>query len=167
MVHDRAMTNWNDIEVDAPELAALVRGRFGAHGLGYLATLRRDGAPRISGVEPLFADHEVWLGMMWESRKALDLRRDGRCSLHSANVDKDVAAGDARIDAVAVEHTSEADLRQARQAFAEATGYPPTDGAMHLFRLDIAGVVFLRPAGDHLEIRSWTPGTGERIVERT
>jgi hypothetical protein len=40
-----------------------------------LATLRRDGSPRISGTEVEFTDGQVWLGMMPGSLKALDLRR--------------------------------------------------------------------------------------------
>ena len=39
--------------------------------------------PRISPVEPLIADGHLYLGMMWRSRKALDLLRDPRCTVHS------------------------------------------------------------------------------------
>src|SRR4051812_42460346 len=67
------MPTWTEVTTAAPELAAVVQDRFAAHGLALLATLRRDGAPRISGIEPLFALDEVWLGMMDHSRKAEDL----------------------------------------------------------------------------------------------
>src|SRR4051812_49049254 len=86
----RVMATWTDIEADAPELAATVRARFEAHGMGLLATLRRDGSPRISGIEPLFALGELWMGMMPGSRKAADVVRDPRFALHSATTDKDV-----------------------------------------------------------------------------
>lgn len=54
-----------------------------------LATLRRDGSPRISGTEVVFDDEagEIYLGMMPGSVKALDLRRDPRLALHSPTVD--------------------------------------------------------------------------------
>ena len=91
------MVCWSDVVIAAPELAAAVQARFDAHGLGLLATLRRDGSPRISGIEPLFALGEVWLGMMPESRKALDLLRDPRFALHNATVDKAVTEGDAKL----------------------------------------------------------------------
>jgi hypothetical protein len=55
--------------------------RFEATGLGLLATLRADGSPRVSGLEPLFALGELWFGMMPESRKALDLLRDPRFAI--------------------------------------------------------------------------------------
>src|SRR4051794_36207099 len=84
------MPTWTEVTSAAPELAAVVQGRFDAHGLALLATVRRDGAPRISGIEPLFALDEVWLGMMDHSRKAQDLLRDPRLALHSATVDKQV-----------------------------------------------------------------------------
>src|ERR687886_2491054 len=96
------MPAWKDVASAAPELAALVRARFEATGLGLLATLRRDGSPRISGIEPLFTDDELWLGMMPDSRKATDLVRDARFALHSATVDKQVTQGDAKIGGRAV-----------------------------------------------------------------
>ena len=70
------MASWNEIESAAPELAARALAAFDAHRHKVLATLRRDGSPRISGIEASFTDGELWLGMMPSSRKALDLRRD-------------------------------------------------------------------------------------------
>ena len=161
------MTNWSDVRTAAPDLAEIVQARFDATGLGYLATLRRDGSPRISGNEPLFYGAEIWMGMMWESRKALDLRRDHRMALHSANEDKDLVAGDARISGRAREHTTAEEIEQARQMFADATGQAPPPGPMHLFTVDISEVVFVRPEEDRLVIRTWNPAGGERRHERT
>ena len=70
------MASWHEVEAEAPELAARARERFDANKHKTLATLRRDGSPRISGTEIQFADGEVWFGSMWEAVKALDLRRD-------------------------------------------------------------------------------------------
>ena len=70
-----AMTSWQDLERAAPELAAALEGRFAAHKHALLATLRRDGSPRISGIETSFRNGELWLAMMPDSRKAADLRR--------------------------------------------------------------------------------------------
>lgn len=163
------MTSWTDAAAAAPDLAADVQARFAATGLGYLATLRADGSPRISGVEPFWWDGEAWLGMMWESRKALDLRRDGRCSLQSANVDKDVAEGDARISGRAVE-TFDDDVKAGMgAAFAEQSehAFNPDDVApFHLFRIDVEELFFLRPGGDHLDLRWWTPTGGLRQHQR-
>src|SRR5438046_1873805 len=91
------MAFWSEVEKAAPELAAKVRERFDAHGLGLLATIRRDGSPRISGLEPLFSLGDLWLGMMPGSLKAADLLRDPRFALHSATTDKQVTEGDAKV----------------------------------------------------------------------
>ncbi len=81
------MHSWRDVEQQAPELATRAREFFAATQHKTLATLRRDGSPRISGIEADFRDGELWLGCMWHSLKALDLRRDPRFALHSGSVD--------------------------------------------------------------------------------
>ena len=81
------MASWSEVEAAAPELAARARAALDAHKHKVLATLRRDGSPRLSGIEATIVDGELWLGMMPGSRKAMDLRRDPRLALHSASVD--------------------------------------------------------------------------------
>jgi hypothetical protein len=160
------MVAWVTLEQVVPELAGLVRERFDAYGLALLATLRRDGSPRISGLEPLFALDELWLGMMPRSLKALDLARDGRFSLHSATTDKQVTNGDAKISGVALRVDDEATFAAFRQAFAAATGYPPPEGPFELFRADVHELSILKPAGDHLEIDFWSAKSGQQHVDR-
>ena len=75
------MARWSEIATATPDLADAVRERFEATGFGLLATLRADGSPRVSGLEPLFALGELWFGLMPESRKALDLLRDPRFAI--------------------------------------------------------------------------------------
>jgi hypothetical protein len=161
------MTTWTEFDEAAPGLAGLVRGRIEATGLGLLATLRKDGSPRISGVEPSFFEGELWLGMMDGSLKARDLQRDPRLALHNATVDKEVTEGDVRVSGRAVE-VSDASTKQAYLAsFRETNGQgPPDDSPMHLFKIDITDVVSIKPGGDHLVIQSWTPAQGLRRVER-
>ena len=68
--------DWEEFRLSDPELAALGEERFDRTGLVLIATLRKDGWPRISPVEPLITDGRLYLGMMWQSRKALDLLSD-------------------------------------------------------------------------------------------
>lgn len=75
--------NWSRFATAEPELAATVEARFGAYTHHVLATLRRDGSPRTTGLEVRFLDGELWLGMMPGSVKALDLRRDPRFALQA------------------------------------------------------------------------------------
>jgi hypothetical protein len=161
------VATWADVAGAVPELADAVRGRFEAHGLGLLATLRRDGAPRISGIEPLFTD-ELWLGMMPDSLKSRDLHRDARFALHSATTDKNVTEGDAKIAgrAVIVAADDETTFGAFRAAFAAATGYPPPDGPFDLYRCDVDEVSIVRPAGDHLDIDFWRARDGAHHVDR-
>ena len=161
------MATWTDVEAAVPELAATVRQRFEAHGLGLLATLRRDGSPRISGIEPLFAEGELWLGMMPDSLKAADLERDPRFALHNATVDKNVTDGDAKVGGSVVAVADEADFTRFLEAFEAATGYAPgPPGSFALFTADVREVSTVKPAGDHLDIESWREGRGLRKVER-
>ena len=74
---------WAEFEAKTPELAKLGKERFERAGVALLGTLRRDGSPRISPVEPFFAGDDLLLGLLPSSMKARDLARDPRCVLHS------------------------------------------------------------------------------------
>jgi hypothetical protein len=159
------MSSWSETEEAAPELAAAVRGRFEAHGMGLMATLRRDGSPRISGIEPLFALGELWLGMMPDSLKVSDLRRDPRVALHSATEDKDVKQGDAKIAGRAVEITAEGVRQEYLDALSAATGFEPE--GCEVFRIEVTGLSLVQPAGDHLDIHAWSEGGRPRLIKRS
>ena len=161
------MPSWTDVTRLAPELSTAVQERFDAHGVALLATIRRDGSPRISGLEPLFAGGELWMGMMPSSRKSLDLRRDPRFALHTTIVDKKAVDGDARIrgEAVAIEDPDS--VSHYLRAFEAANGYGPGTGSIDLYRAEISEIMFLRPEdGDHLAIRWWTEHGGLRSRDR-
>jgi hypothetical protein len=168
------MASWQTIADAEPAFAQAVKGVFDANVNKLLATLRRDGSPRISGIEATFGDGELWLGMMPGSRKAQDLVRDPRLALHSASPDPPedptTWAGDAKLSGRAEEVTDPARLRAFFTAEAESAGTDPAyfEGA-HLFRVDITQVSTVRvgtPA-DHLLIESWHEGRGLERVKRT
>lgn len=158
------MTSWRDVVAQAPEFARSVQGFFDAGRHKTLATLRRDGSPRISGIEATFSDGDLWLGSMWRAQKARDLQRDPRFALHSASADPPAWKGDAKLSGHAVETTDPSDLDRYRGEGEEAL--PP--GSFHLFRAEITEValVTLGDPPDHLVIQSWRPGRGLRRVER-
>ena len=160
------MATWRDAASAAPELARLVRRRFEATGLGLLATLRRDGSPRISGIEPLFTDEELWLGMMPGSLKAADLVRDPRFALHSATVDKQVTEGDARVSGRAMLVSDEESKAAFRTAFKDHNGSDIPPGDFMLFRADVTELSTILPGGDHLNIDHWREGQAPTRVER-
>lgn len=163
------MASWSDLERDARAFADDVKDRFDADKHKFLATLRADGAPRISGIETTFAHGELWLGMMTGSRKAQDLRRDPRFALHSASSappdNPSAWAGDAKLSGIAVEVTDPADRARGLGAMGEpGEAFPEA----HVFRLEIREAVHTRvgdPA-DHLLIRFWNERDGLREIRR-
>lgn len=145
------MPSWKEVCETAPELAAAVEARFTASKHHVLATLRRDGSPRVSGTEIQMADGELCLGSMWMAVKATDLRRDGRFALHANPSDPMMAGGDAKVAGLAVEVVDHDQY-----------------GMSHLFRLELHEVVLtsVHPDGDRLLIEIWRPGQGTRRIER-
>ena len=156
------MASWSEIEAQASDLAGLARGFLDAYVHKTLATLRRDGSPRISGSEVIFAEGELWLGSMWQSMKARDLQRDPRFALHSGSPDPDAGwKGDAKL-AGRVEEIHD-DARRA-----EIIGGKGGGGEAHLFRCDITElvVISLPDPPEFLVIESWHEGRGTTRVER-
>jgi Pyridoxamine 5'-phosphate oxidase len=167
------MASWDEVAAAAPELAARARALFDAHRHKVLATLRKDGSPRVSGIEANFSRGDLWLGMMPGSQKALDLRRDPRLALHSATVDPpdDPAKfeGDAKLAGLAEEITDPARVRAIVSAEGQAAGEaPPEPGSFHLFRVDVTELVLTRVGDppDHLVIEVWREGEGVRRMQR-
>ena len=149
------------MQAEASELAALARGFLDAHVHKTLATLRRDGSPRISGTEVVFADGELWLGSMWRSMKALDLRRDPRFALHSGSADPPDWTGDAKL-AGRLEEIADLERKAA------IIGDVASRNSSHLFRADIIelAVVRIGDPADHLVVETWHAGRGINRQER-
>ncbi len=144
------MTSWPDFAATHPDFANRVRRCFAIRKHATLATLRRDGAPRISGTEVEFTDDGLYLGMMLGSRKAFDLRRDPRLALHCPTEDPlpddpGCWLGDAKMAGRATELTG-----------------PAGDDEAHRFMIDILEVVHtaVGTPADHLVIESWHPDRG-------
>src|SRR3954466_13385177 len=147
------MTSWSAFAAAAPALAERVQALFDAHKHKTIATLRKDGSPRISGTETDFRDGELFIGSMWQALKAKDLQRDPRFALHSATFDPDKDwPGEAKIAGLA-----------GGEPVTEHNGEPS-----HSFRLDLTEVstVGLDAAKTHLVIDVWTPEKGVRTITR-
>ncbi len=78
------MLTWGDFRRAEPELAEAGRGLFYHFGVGlaFLATTRKDGAPRLHPICVVMAGDGLY-GLIIPSLKLDDLRRDGRYALHS------------------------------------------------------------------------------------
>src|SRR5512139_3524706 len=79
---------WSEFERAAPELAAAGRRLIyavgpGGPGLGFLATTRADGGPRVHPVCPAIHDGALCVFVIGASPKRRDLARDGRYAFHA------------------------------------------------------------------------------------
>jgi Pyridoxamine 5'-phosphate oxidase len=89
--------DWRDLEQGAPELAQLGLSRLRAAGVAMLGTLRPDGSPRISPIEPYLVRGQLLVGAMTWSTKAADLLRDPRYVLHSTVTGPDNGEGELKL----------------------------------------------------------------------
>ena len=83
------MATWAEFASAAPEMAALgseLRAKF---GLAFLATVRKDGSPRLHPVCPFVVRGRLFIATYPKSPKRYDLKRDGRYVLHMLPGDND------------------------------------------------------------------------------
>ncbi|MGH3097798.1 MAG: pyridoxamine 5'-phosphate oxidase family protein [Streptosporangiales bacterium] len=149
------MATWQQFEREAPELAGIVRQRFQAAETHVLATLRRDGSPRLSGSEVDFSGSDLSFGSMLNAVKARDLQRDGRCAIHAHPAE----GGDAKVAGTAVE------VAGADKATYTTGNEPPGD--FHAFRLNMREAVVVSVENDELVTRLWRPEQPVQTFRRT
>jgi hypothetical protein len=148
-----ALASWAEFESANPEFAARLRELLESRKHLTMATLRRDGSPRISGTEIEFADGQLRIGSMPGAVKALDLHRDPRIAIHGPTNDPpelDAAAwkGEAKIAGTAAEVESGSDAHR------------------FLINIQEAVITRLNDAGNRLVVESWTEVRGYRTTER-
>ncbi|MFZ3596419.1 pyridoxamine 5'-phosphate oxidase family protein [Streptomyces sp. BH104] len=155
---------WATFTAAEPDLARTVEDRFGQHTHHVLATLRKDGSPRTSGLEVRFLDGEFWLGMMPGSLKARDLLRDPRFAIQAnPGEGMTMGGGDARISGRA--HLVEDPATIAR--YTDQVPVPNPDD-FHLFRTELTEVTRTSIEDDkYLVVQVWTPGEAVRVMKRT
>jgi hypothetical protein len=154
---------WREFETAAPELAARGRARFDGTGVALIATIRPDGSPRISPIEPYFVRGHLLLGVMSRSAKSRDLARDPRCALHSSITNVDNTEGDFRLHgrAVAVDDM----IRDsAGDAWWQAH---PADACLVLsLDIDSASFVAWDLVNGEMMLTRWTSGRGQTVERR-
>lgn len=151
------VARWVEFETAEPDLAARVRARFDSGRHKTMATLRRDGSPRISGVEVEFHEGDLILGVTPGSVKGDDLRRDPRLAIHSPSPDPPETspsdwAGDAKLSGRAVEL-----LEPVR---------PEPPALWFRVELEEVALTWVGDPPDHLLVESWHPGRGRERRER-
>jgi hypothetical protein len=142
-VCEHGSVRWEDLERDAPRLAERARERLVGPGVLLVATVRRDGTPRLSPVEPLLLEGDLWLSMMWQSRKATDLLFDSRILVHSVVTGPDGEEGEVKLRGRA-RPVGDRELRLRYCDAVERLGWRPVEPYFHLFVVDIADVTSIR-----------------------
>jgi hypothetical protein len=146
----------HDFESQQPVLARVGAGKLTGPGVVLVATIRRDGGPRLSPVEPLLWDGDLWLSMGLGSRKAADLRRDPRILVHSIVTSRNGQDGEYKLRGAAVEEPGPAGQARYAEEVAARLGWRPEPGKYHLFRIDIADITYIR----------WDDATNDQYVTR-
>ncbi|NDL60724.1 pyridoxamine 5'-phosphate oxidase family protein [Phytoactinopolyspora mesophila] len=155
------MATWKQFSDEAPELARAVRARLQFTKHHVLATLRGNGAPRVSGTEVDFHGEHLTIGSMLNAVKARDLQRDPRYAIHSNPGDGSMDGGDAKISGRATEVPADR-IDHYLDRPIEAPG------PFHLFLMDIDDVVLagLNDSRTGMLIQLWRPGQPVQTFDR-
>jgi hypothetical protein len=154
---------WDEFEKACPELATLARERFVKDELVLVGSVRADGSPRISPVEPDFATGRLFVSMMWRSRKALDLLRDPRLVVHSVTANREGTDGDVKISGRIVDE-QDAEVRAAfRDAIRGRIDWAPDEPNYHCFSVDVDRAGFIR-FGEEPAALAWDLQRGLRTL---
>lgn len=141
--------SWQLLEDHHPALAAFGAERLNGQ-VAYLATVRKDGAPRVHPVTPIIGHGRLFVFMEPTSPKGHDLRRDGRYALHCAVGDTTGASGEFTV-------TGRAQLVVDAEQRALAAGlarYTPKDRYL-LFAFEVEGAASTRYPDDQPERLAW------------
>jgi hypothetical protein len=154
--------SWQALDAVAPDRAREGQERFERTHVAMLGTIRSDGSPRISPVEPRFLGGELVVGVM-PSPKWDDLRRDSRCVLHSVVSDLDGTEGEFKVYGRAAPTDDPAIVG------AEGTwwaGRPRNRFEVFIIQIDEAVLVTWNAAQDQMLTARWSPDGGERVASR-
>jgi hypothetical protein len=152
---------WDGFTAACPEIGDVATQRFVADEVVMLGTVRADGTPRLSPCEVDLVAGRLCLGMMWRSRKALDLQRDPRLVVHSVPIGRMNPGGDIKLTGMGVDER-DPDLRESyRRAIHERIGWAPDEPDFHLFSLDVREAVLIRFGEDQVLLR-WDVTEGFR-----
>jgi hypothetical protein len=150
------MAGWRDLEQGAPEIARLGMARLAAVPVAMLGTVRPDGSPRISPVEPYLVGGQLLIGAMAWSRKAADLHRDPRYALHSVVTGPDTGEGELKL------HGSAAPAGPELRATATRAWWSSHPERAAVFVLGIAAALFIEWDLEHgvMTAHHWSPRNG-------
>ena len=147
---------WRKFAAGAPDMAEFGREEFEHQRVAVIGTIRRDGSPRLGNVEPCILDGELYLGMLWHSHKALDLRRDPRIVLRNAICSSTGNERELTLSGRAIE-IHQPDVRR-RYQMAVAHKIAWREPHFHLFAVDIERASMIRYGHGQQSVKLWPQG---------
>jgi len=84
---------WKTLEEQEPNLAVFGAERLNGQ-VAYLATIRKDGSPRVHPMTPIVGEGHLFVFMESTSPKGHDLQRDGHYAIHCSVTDTSGASGE-------------------------------------------------------------------------
>ena len=162
------MATWSEFAAAAPRISAIfIRRHTATRNLCMLATLRADGSPRISPMEPRIFEGELVLVGMPGTTKFHDLNGDPRFCLHTATVDTEVADGDAKLWGQVHDLQDEAlHQRFAGDLFADIGLDLRGQKFAPFYVADVTSASSVEVEDGHLDITIWKAGEQERVVRK-
>lgn len=163
------MVAWEQFVEEAPRIAEVFVRRHTATGnLCLLATLRSDGYPRISPLEPRIFEGRLLLVGMPHTTKFRDLGRDPRFCLHTATVDPSLGDGDAKVWGRADNLQDTGVHERFADALVAEGGPDLREQRLDPFYVaDVTGASCIELVERELRITIWAPGQAERVVRKT
>jgi hypothetical protein len=155
--------SWAAVEAAAPELAREGWARFERTHVALLGTIREDGTPRISPVEPFLIGGQLVFGIM-RSPKLDDLERDGRVVLHSSVSDINGSEGEFKVYGRAIP-TDDPAVRSHPDAWWASR--PPDQSSVFTIEVSEAVLVAWSPEFDKMRTTRWTAAAGAREDTRS
>jgi hypothetical protein len=152
---------WRDLEAAAPVLAAAGAARL--IPMAMLGTVRQDGSPRISPIEPHLQAGDLLIGAMKWTRKAADLIRDPRFVLHSPVTAADAGEPEFKLYGMALESAA-----AVHRSVADAwwSGYPVDAALVFELRVDAAIYVSWDLSAQLMMVDRWSIQHGHAQYQR-
>jgi hypothetical protein len=157
------MISWREFETAAPSIAEIGRQRLELARIALLGTLRKDGSPRISPVEPYLSQEHLFFGAMSWSLKTRDLQHDPRCVLHSAITAPDAAEAEFKLYGRAVEAPDE--IREGSQGWWQAQS--PSAAVVFVLTVEQATLIQWKLQLGQMSVLRWSTRDGLTETSRS
>lgn len=141
--------SWKSLEDQQPELAAFGAERLNGN-VAYLATIRKDGSPRVHPMTPIIGQGHLFVFMEPTSPKGRDLQRDGRYAIHCSVNDTSGASG----EFILTGQAHMIDNQELRALAVELASYAPADRYI-LFEFDVETAASTVYPGDQPVRQYW------------